>query len=142
MKRAILYLLMLFIFLYGCTGFAIKEKIENNYYLIATDNIDDLSLCFYEPNDKDIYGDIVDATVFAVGFNEKYLIAKQHPRTFPNPPDKKVTNYYILPLKNEMNWKTKNGLIGPLTMEQFKEKRKKLNIPDSLSFTIIIKELE
>ncbi len=33
-----------------------------------------------------------------------------------------------------MDWKTKNGLIGPLTLDQFNEKRKELNIPDSLKF--------
>jgi len=41
-----------------------------------------------------------------------------------------------------MNWKTKNGLIGPLTLEEFKEKRKELGIPDSVTFTFILKELE
>lgn len=41
-----------------------------------------------------------------------------------------------------MNWRTKNGLIGPLTQEEFTEKRKELNISDSLTFTKVIEELE
>jgi hypothetical protein len=126
----------------GCMGLAMKENFFGNYYLVATDKIEDLSLCYHANSDGDIYGDIIQATVFAIGYNEKYIIAKQHPRTFPHPPNKAITNYFILPLKQGMDWKTKNGLIGPLSLEQFNEKRKQLNIPDSLKFTIEKKSLQ
>lgn len=134
------YKLLLFLILcllYGCIGVAIKENIFGNYYIVATDIDEDLSLTYHEPIDGDNYGIIIQATVFAVGYNEKYIIAKQHPRAFPNPPNKSITNFFILPLSKGFNWRTNNGLIGPLTLEQFNTKRKELNIPDSLKFTIV-----
>ena len=81
------------------------------------------------------------ATVFAVGFNENYMIIKQHPRTWPYPHEN-VTYFYILPLKEGMDWCTMNGLLGPMTIEQFNQKRKDLNIPNSLTFTKVMKDLE
>jgi hypothetical protein len=134
MKVRIIYLLLLFL-LSGCLGFDIEEKVVGNYYLVAADAPEQLSLSYHEPADGDIYGTIIDGTVFAVGYNEKYIIVKQHPWTFPNQTNNGVTNYFILPLSKGFNWKTNNGLIGPLTLEQFNEKRKALNIPESLSFT-------
>lgn len=144
MKTIIFYILILFI-LVSCSGrfgLAMKEKIITNYYLIAADDIKDCGLSYHENTDGSNYGLIITATVYAVGYNDKYMIIKQHPRSFPKPPDKKITNYYILPLKKGMNWRTNNGLIGPLTFSQFNEQRKKLGIEESLSFTKVIHELE
>jgi hypothetical protein len=113
--------------LYSC-GFVINKQIIVNYYITATDAVEDLSICYHEPADDQNYGVVIEPMVFEVGYNEKYIIAKQHPCKFPNPPDTTITNYYILPLKKGMNWRTKNGLIGPLTLKQFNEKRKELGI--------------
>jgi len=136
MRNKALYLIILGLFS-SCMGLAIKENIVGNYYLVATDVDEDLSLSYHEPADGDNYGTFISATVFAVGYNEKYIIVKQHPRTFPNPPNKGITNFFILPLSKGFNWRTNNGLIGPLTLEQFNAKRKELNIPDGLKFTIV-----
>ena len=133
MKNKIWYIILLFI-LFSCSDFAIKKHVVGNYYLIATDVVEDIDLCYHEPKDNQNYGSITGSTIFAIGFNDKYIIAKQHPRTFPNPPDTTHTNYYILPLKSGMDWKSKNGLMGPFTFEQFNEKRKELNIPNELIF--------
>ena len=122
-------------FMFGCNDFAVKKHVVENYYLIATDAEEALDLSYHESSDGNNFGTIIDATVFAIGYNDKYIIAKQHPRTFPNPPDKKITNYYILPLKKGMDWKSKNGLIGPLTLEQFNEKCIELNISKEVLFT-------
>jgi hypothetical protein len=134
-KKAILYLII-FSLLSGCMGLAIKENVVGNYYLIATDVDEDLNLSYHEPADDNNYGGIIEATVFAIGYNDEYIIVKQHPRIFPNPPNKAITNFYILPIKKGFDWRTKNGLIGPLTEVQFKEEEKKLNIPIGLKFTI------
>lgn len=140
MKKITLYLPFLLAFA-GCSGLVINEKITDNYYFVATDVGEACNLS-YKKSDEDNYGTVIEATVFAVGYNDKFMIVKQHPRTFPNPPDKKITNYYILPLKKDMDWKNKNGLIGPLTLEQFNEKRKDLNIPDEVTFTKEIEDLK
>jgi hypothetical protein len=117
-------------------GFVIKEKIVGNYYLVAADIEEDLSLSYHVDSDGDNWATVVDPTVFAVGYNEKYIFVKQHPRVFPNLPDKRLTNYFILPLKQGFNWKTKNGLIGPLSETEFERKRIELGIQDDIPFSI------
>lgn len=120
--------------LIGCVeGFELKEKIIGNYYLTAVDNPIDCALSFRESNGSN-YTMIIDATVFAVGFNDKFIIAKRHPFN-----QRTITNYYILPLKRV--WDNK-GLIGPLTFEQFNMKRKELNIPGGLTFTKVLVDLK
>jgi hypothetical protein len=146
MSRAIFYYIILLMFT-GCSGLAIKEKITDNCYFVAADDEEGCGLSYHEARWSDFLGGVnyvtlIDATVFAAGYNDDYMIVKQHPRTFPNPPDKKVTNYYILPLKQGMDWETKNGLIGPLTSEEFTAKRKELGIPDEIKFTKVLKDLE
>ncbi|NEW85145.1 MAG: DUF3997 domain-containing protein [Mariniphaga sp.] len=133
MRNWIMILFVVFSLL-SCSDFVIKKNIVGNYYLIATDTEDDLGLAYHEPEDGQNYATIVDATVFTIGFNDKFINVKQHPRTFPNPPDLNITNYYILPLKKGMDWKIKNGLIGPLTLDEFNEKRKELNIANDIKF--------
>ena len=127
---------------FGCQDLAIKEKIIENYYLVAADDSEGTILSYHDSSDGNNYSGIIEATVFAVGYNDNYMIVKQHPCVLPHSPDKKITNYYILPLKNGMDWKTKNGLVGPLTLEQFNEKRKELNISDELTFTKEIEDLK
>lgn len=122
-------------------GFDTKEKIIGNYYLIAPDDQAQLGLDYCDPADKNGCVGVIEATVFAVGFSEKYIIVKQHPSTFLNPPNKEVTNFFILPIEGGFNYKTMNNLIGPLTLEQFNTKRKELNISD-LKFTIEKKSLK
>lgn len=139
--KIIIFCLSILPLFYGCQDLAIKEKIIDNYYLTATDVGEDCNLSYKEP-DETIYGTVVGATVFAVGYNDEYLIVKQHPRTFPNPPDKSVTNYFILFLEEKMNFRTKNGLIGPLTEQEFTAKRKELEMPEDLTFTKVLKDME
>jgi hypothetical protein len=45
-------------------------------------------------------------------------------------------------LKNKVSEVPYNNKIGPLTLKQFNEKRKELNIPDSLNFTIEFEKLK
>lgn len=138
-NRLITCMMILSTFL-GCHNFVIEEKLVGNYYLVASDEEYGCNLAFKENKDQD-FGTLISPTVFAVGYNDDYMIVKQHPRTFPNPPDKSITNYYILPLKEGMNWRTKNGLIGPLTELEFIAKRKELEIRDDLTFTKVLKDL-
>ncbi len=129
-----LLLIITFELIQSCGGLVYNEHLFSNYYLTATDDEDDMSLSYHAAKDGSDYGTIVPATVFAIGYNSNYFIIKQHPRITPNNPDKKITNYYILPIKAEFNYRSMNGLIGPITFEQFQIKRHELGIPDSLTF--------
>lgn len=61
--------------------------------------------------------ELIEPYIFAVGHNEHYLIAKQHPTTgfeggYQIHTD--TTNYYIIDI-----YKEKDRIFGPLTLAQF-----------------------
>ncbi len=135
MKQKPLWLLIVLL-LSGCMGFLSKENIIGNYYLIAADTEEQMSLSYCDPADKNGCIGIIEATVFSVGYNKDYIIAKQHPRVFPNAPNKDITNYFILPIgKKGTDWGNNYGLIGPLTLDQFNKQGKELNLLPDLKFT-------
>ena len=109
--------------------------------MIASDVGEDLALCYQEHVDDSNYGTVIGATVFALGYNSKFIVVKQHPRTFPNLPNKEITNYFILPIKRGFDWREMNGLMGPFTRKQFRNERDALHIGD-IKFTIVYKDLE
>jgi hypothetical protein len=70
---------------------------------------------------------LVDSCVFAVGANQQYVVAKQHPGG-----DKTITNYFIveiragLPVRDRIS---KNAVIGPLDEKAFLQKAAELTLP-------------
>ncbi len=122
----------------NCTSFVVKKNVIANYYLIASDVPEDMILSYYAPNAGDNYEEIIPSTLYAVGYNTKYIIAKQHPRTFPKPADTTIINYYIVPIKANSNTSMKETVIGPLTVDKFNEKCKALNISKELTFTDVV----
>jgi hypothetical protein len=140
--RMFFFLLFLLSILSACLGglgFVFKEHLFGNYYLIAPDVIEQCALCYHEETDRDSYGDVIGETVFAVGYNDKYLIAKQYYSTiWGGDIDKSKIKYYILPLKEGMDWRTKNGLIGTTDSLMFENMRKELGI-SGLKFTKKVK---
>jgi hypothetical protein len=128
------------LFLSSCTGSAIKN-FHGNYFLIASDVGEDLGLYYQEHIGDSNYGTVVGATVFAVGYNSKFIVVKQHPRTFPNSPNKDITNYFILTIKKGFDWREMNGLLGPFTQNQFRNQSDALHLGD-IEFTIVYKDLE
>lgn len=134
MKIIVFFSVFSLLLLNGCQDLAVKDNIIGNYYLVAADKIEGTCLSYHESDDLN-YSCLIEAAVFGVGFDERYMIVEQHPWKFESPLNRNITNYFILPLKKGMNWRSKNGLIGPLTLEEFKEIRKELNIPENLKFT-------
>ena len=137
------YINMLYLFAFAsliqsCIGSAHSEKLNGGYYLSAIDVNNDMNLGY---QDGDYGVGVVGATIFAVGQNKDFIIVKQHPRAFPNEPDKTVINYFIIPLKNKVSQSPEKNIFGPLTNIQFEQKRKELNIED-LDFTIVFKDLQ
>lgn len=132
----IIYLTLLFVLFSGCSGME-KKHLTGNYYLIKMDYADEeLSLSY---KDGSV---VIRPTIFAVGYDEDFIIVKQHPSKFGKELDKSITNCYIIPLKYEVNkWPDKNK-IGPLTEEEFLLKRKELNISDELKFISVNREYE
>lgn len=122
----------------SCIFSAHNEKLNAGYFLSAFDVDEDMIISF-RYRDYDI--EIIEATVFAVGQNDEFIIAKQHPKLSTIEMNKKVINYFIIPLKKKISQSPEKNIYGPLTLEEFKQKRKELNI-EHLDFTIVFKDLE
>lgn len=143
MKKGTLYLIVMLIgtACVGGIGAVINKNIIGHYFLVAPDVEEQLSICYHQHSDEDNYGIIIGETVFAVGYNNEYIIIKQHPNKSSDSLNKNKINYYILPVKDTMDWQTKNDLIGPLSLNQFEQLKKVYNL-ENVNFTIEYKELE
>ena len=136
MKNAISFFSV--IFFMGCQGTAYEEELVADYSLRAIDVKSGMSVYYM---DEEYLIGIVQSTVFAVGHNDEFIIAKQHPEDFPEI-DKSITNYFIIPLKDKVGRSAEKNVIGPMSKENFERKRVELNIPESLTFTRVFKDLE
>lgn len=75
-------------------------------------------------------------TVFAAGWNDEYIIVKQHPMgPGAASPDRSVANWYIIRISDD-------NVFGPLTEDEFVAKRTELGVPETLAFARVFKELE
>lgn len=137
--RKVIFGISMCLILTNCTGFVIKKNVIANYYLVATDVPEDLALSYLASGAGDNYEDIILSTVSAIGYNSNYIIAKQHPRNFPNPPDTTIANYYIVPIQVDKSKSMKGTVIGPLSLDKFNEKYKELKIPKEVVFVDAIK---
>jgi|SRR6218665_440281 len=75
---------------------------------------------------------VVGDYVFAVGHNDDFIIAKQHPSNgFEGgfKVDTKITNYFIVDM-NQKVIKKGNNVWGPLSRKEFDEIREELRIED------------
>ena len=71
---------------------------------------------------------IVNQTVFAVGYNDDFIIAKSH--------SKNKILYHIIEVKKGLKQANIN-----LSFEQYKFNREHLNVPYDLNFTIVFHEI-
>lgn len=106
----------------GC-GFVHDEHITGPYRLIAVD-IDEQMSIGYDLEGGSAVGRI-DETVFAYGFDKRFIVAKQHPRS-----DRSITNYFILDMNKDSNYADpSDSVTGPLSQKEFEEATKRLNLP-------------
>ena len=124
--------------LISCSSFAYERVLNGKYYLLATDVYEDMSIGVVE---NGVGIGVINSSIFSVGQNDSFIIVKQHPRFFPNAPNKKITNYYIIPLKNKISNSSDKNFWGPLSEREFNIKRGQLLI-NNLDFSIIFNELK
>ena len=106
----------------GC-GFVHDEHITGPYRLIAVDVDDQMSIS-YDLEDGSAAGRI-DETVFAFGFDGRFIVAKQHPNG-----DRSVTNFFYLDMTKDSKYaKPSDSVTGPLTERQFESEAERLNLP-------------
>jgi len=103
------------------------------YALLWIDTSDNVSLS-YDAGSGAWVGR-VEPQVFAVGSNDQFIVAKQHPIG-----NKKRVHYFVvLRGKDSIAADLKKVLIGPLTADEFDRKSKELNLP---KFTKVLESLE
>ncbi len=118
----------------GCFRREFKQPIAKGYSLYAYACHEDMTIMYF-----DKYGgfEIVGPTVFAMGYDKNFIIAKQHPAIYPEKENRSVTNYFIIPLNKPVGWTSQDVVMGPFNETQFMQMRTKLKIADTLDFSVI-----
>ena len=110
-----------------------KEHLVGQYLLVAVDIPEQMSVS-YDLGDGSSIGRI-NPVVFAVGWSDHYIVAKQHPAT-----NRSITSFYYLDISKDSKYaEPTNSVVGPLTEAEFTQKQHELGLP---AFTRTIKSLE
>ena len=112
----------------GC-GPVEYEEIDGPYRLVATDIDWDMAIC-YDLGDSGCAGR-VPQTVFAVGYDSRYVVAARHPHEFSSTSlDKSRTEYfYILRAADGPNGDTDKVVRGPFDRATFDRETRRLGLP-------------
>jgi hypothetical protein len=118
----------------GCnaSGFAHDEQLVGPYRLVAVDTDDQMGICWSVPNTEgSCLGDgLPSDTVYAAGFDEKYLVAAVHPTVFGKPINKSETNYYyVIRTPDERSAFPTGKIRGPMNQAQFEADKAALRLP-------------
>ena len=93
------------------------------YALLWIDTTENVSLC-RDLGEGSWHG-IVDSTVFAVGWDGRFLVAKQHPNN-----DRSQTNYFIVDVKEDPSHRGPTEITtGPLTESEYQKKSIEMKLP-------------
>jgi hypothetical protein len=163
--------------LFSCSGFgpAYHQLLTDKFYLTAPDDMQQMSICYQTSSSG--FDCVISETVFAAGYNDRFIIAKQHSRQFFGKANKDSIWYYIIDVDTIVQqrnsfvavtdtvtfrsvFKDRKGLdsigdpetsiyitsykpppAGKMTYDEFIERRKALNVPDSVHFTIVFDQL-
>ena len=100
-----------------------SDKIIGNYEVLWIDTPKSRAVCErYSSTGSAV---LISEYVFAVGHNNEFIIAKQHPTSgFENgyEIDKSITNYFIVDIRNEAK------VLGPFNKTDFNKYVSELNI--------------
>jgi hypothetical protein len=77
----------------------------------------------------------IDYAVFEIGWDGRYVVAKQHPRG-----DKAITNYFVVDVAaDSANADPKLVVLGPYTADEFSSRTRDLKLPP---FTKVLQSLK
>ncbi len=121
--------LICFLLLSGC-GFVQDEVLVGRYRLVAVDIDEDMSLC-WSLEDGNCVGDgLPGPTLFAAGFDDKYVVAAVHPRPkFETPTNRDVTQFFYVVRGNESNAFPNHEIKGPFDEAAFEAEKARLGLP-------------
>lgn len=116
------------------SGFVHDEVLDGPYRLVAVDVDEDMGVCLTSDIAAgNCVGDgLPGATVFAAGADANYVVVARHPRKWPSPPDRDVTEYYYVERTPD---EAKRGVPaenvkGPFSARQFEQERRRLGLPE------------
>jgi len=129
--KKIITLTLLFLLMQSCYFgmFLVEEKLPGNYSLWAENQLDQLKIT-HGNKDSSSYNVVIKETVFAVGFNKSFIIAKSFSKQ-----NKKI-RYHIIEVNKDLSEEN----IG-FSFKDYKIKRDNLNLPYNLNFTLIYHEV-
>jgi hypothetical protein len=105
----------------GCRPLAHDETLIGPYHLRAEQTDEQMHLCYVLPNGDSVGR--IEPYVFAVGWDEHYIVAKQLP-------SRGITNFFILNISLDGPLVDPSvSLTGPLTGHAFKAKSSELHLP-------------
>ena len=121
-------------FLSGCGLFDSDVMWRGGPYILVWIDTLDNSTLNYDLGEGTSVGRI-DRAVYAVGWDGRYLVAKQHPAG-----DKSVTNFFYIDSRLDAQFAEPAKVVaGPMTEAEFLAKSSELNLP---GFTKTIGALE
>lgn len=129
--KNILLLFLAISLLTGCLFDSRSDRIIGKYIVLWIDLPENQSLDKEFDLNSSNSSTLIEPYIFAVGHNEHYIIAKQHPTNGFEGGYKihtDTTNYYIIDIEKE-----KDKVFGPLTLLQFDSLRIKFKI-ENLDF--------
>jgi hypothetical protein len=103
---------------------------SGRYGLVWVDLPEEVTLAYDMGNGS--WATLVEPRVFAIGSNEHYVVAKQHPQG-----DKKMTRFFIIDIL--VDSQKPGRVIGPLNEKAFQEKVATLALP---AFTRTLESLQ
>lgn len=116
----------------GC-GFGKESNVDGPYYLVAIDAPNDMSVSYRVGQGG--YVERIPPTVFAVGWNQEYLVAKRH----PNGHSSVTQYYYLIRGLDSMYAEPRVSVRGPLSKQEFELVKRENDLPD---FALTLKDLE
>lgn len=118
----------------GCIGGGVfsKERLVGRFAMWAVDGLSDNSVV-EESEDRRAARVLIPPTVFAVGFNDHFIIAKRHPKS-GHQIDRSTTEFFVVAV-------LEGQVHGPVDQGEFAALRARLGVPASLGFSRVIEQL-
>lgn len=117
---SVLILISLF---YACRSPA-RVNIKGRYFLESDDY--GKYIVGYQVDERENFLILVDVYVFAAGYNDKFIVAIQHPKTRAGIGTD--SSYYIIPFHKDYTYSPQDGIIGPLNFKEYDLKKEQLGI--------------
>ena len=112
-----------FIVACGGIGLAYEKELPGKYCLEATDTLEQMCVAKMPTDGGNVYDHVIAKTVFEAGWNDNFIIVKQHPDG-----NEKFTSIFIV--------RTSDGNVSESRSESdFASQREKLGVPKELTFT-------